>query len=102
MGGRGKAAVPALAVVLTADPDPQTRASAAMALENMGPDAVEAVPALVKALKDREGLVVQRAIIALGNIGPAAQEAVPALAEVARADSVRQSAEAAIRKIQGR
>jgi HEAT repeat protein len=101
MGGRGKAAVPALAVLLS-DADTENRVAAAMALENMGPDAAPAVPALIKALKDREGLVRQRTVIALGTIGPAAREAVPALGEAAKWDPVRQSAEAAIQKIQSR
>ena len=101
MGGRGKEAVPALAVLL-ADADVDNRVAAAMALENMGPDAAPAVPALIRALKDKEGLVRQRVVIALGSIGPPARDAVPALAEAAKWDPVRQSAEAAIRKIRGR
>jgi HEAT repeat protein len=101
MGGRGRQAVPALAVLLS-DAETDNRVAAAMALENMGPDAAEAVPALIKALKDKEGLVRQRSVIALGNIGPAARSAVPALGEAARWDPVRQSAEAAIQKIQAR
>ena len=52
---------------------------AAMALENMGPDAGPAVPALVKALADEDQRVRQTAVKALGRIGPAAREAVPVL-----------------------
>jgi HEAT repeat protein len=55
------------------------RAWAAEALGEIGPDAVEAAPALVAALEDPEVHVRFRAAEALGNIGPAAVEAVPAL-----------------------
>jgi adenylate cyclase len=74
----------------------------AMALESIGPEAAPAVPALIQALKDREGVVRQRAAIALGVIGPAAQDALPALQEAAKWDPVRPAAEEAIRKIRGR
>jgi len=70
-----------------------------MALESIGPDAAPATPALVRALKDREGLVRQRAAIALGSIGPGARDALPALSEASRVDLVRPAAEEAIRKI---
>ncbi len=65
----------------------------------MGPAAEPAVPALVRALGDRDPAVRQWSAKALGNIGPAAEEAVPALVEAARAEGIRQSAEEAIRKI---
>ena len=76
--------------------------SAAMALESIGPDAAPAVLALVRALKDPEGLVRQRAAIALGSIGPGAREALPALREASRVDIVRPAAEEAIQRIQAR
>jgi HEAT repeat protein len=56
----------------------------------------------MKALKDSEGLIRQRAAIALGSIGPAASEAIPALTEAAKWDPVRPAAEEAIRQIRGR
>ena len=46
-----------------------------MALENMGAAAVDAVPALAKALDDPEPGVRQAAVKALGAIGPAARAA---------------------------
>jgi HEAT repeat protein len=78
------------------------RVSTAMALESIGPDAAPAVPALVRALKDPEGLVRQRAAIALGSIGPGARDALPALKEASRVEIVRIAAEEAIQKIQAR
>jgi HEAT repeat protein len=53
------------------------RLSAGKALGAMGP---EAVPALIKALKDEDSVVRGYAARALGEIGPAAKDAIPALA----------------------
>ena len=73
-----------------------------MALESIGPDAAPAIPALVSALKDKEGIVRQRAVIALGNIGPAASGAIPALVEAGKWDPVRGHVDEAIAKIRAR
>jgi len=75
---------------------------AAMAIESIGPEAAVAVPALIKALKDKDGLVRQRAAIALGAIGPAAEEAVAALVEASKWDPVRPAAEEALARIKAR
>lgn len=60
-------------------------AEAAKAIGELGPDAAEAVPALVAALKRefREGNAAKMAALieALGRIGPAAREAAPLLKE---------------------
>jgi uncharacterized protein (TIGR03067 family) len=53
---------------------------AAEALAEIGPPAKDAVPDLIKALKDPEHFVRGAAARALGSIGPAAADAVPALA----------------------
>ena len=52
-----------------ASPSAAQRRIAAAALGAMGKDAAKAVPALVKALEDRNGLVRQQVILALGEIG---------------------------------
>ncbi len=59
------------------NPDGYVRAFAAWSLGNLGPDAREAVPALVEALVPDDTANVVAA--ALARIGPAAAEAVPAL-----------------------
>jgi HEAT repeat protein len=82
-------------------PETELRLAAAMALDNMGPAAVDAVPALIKALRDPEGEVRQWSAKALGHIGPGAAAAVPALSRAARSDPVRPTMEEAIRQIRG-
>jgi hypothetical protein len=62
--------------------DEADRRGAAVALARMGPDAEEAVPALVRALAHGSLGVRCRAAHALGRIGPTAYPAVPVLAEV--------------------
>lgn len=52
------------------------REAAAFALGILGPDAREAIPTLLRALQDKEGLVCWEAAKALGRLG---QEAVPGL-----------------------
>jgi HEAT repeat protein len=54
------------------------RIQAALLLAELGPDAQKAVPALMRALNDRDPFVVDAAASALGRIGPAAKEAAPA------------------------
>lgn len=56
------------------------REEAASALEeSIGPEGKAAVPVLIEALKDKEGVVQSRAVGALGKLGPAAKAAAPAL-----------------------
>jgi HEAT repeat protein len=54
------------------------RVRAALLLGRLGPDARKAVPALTRALNDRDTFVRDAAAGALGRIGPAAKEAAPA------------------------
>ncbi len=79
----------------------QVRASAAEALGKIGPDAVDATPALVAALYDPGENVRASAAEALGKIGPAAAAAAPALlaALYDRDKNVRASAAEALGKI---
>jgi HEAT repeat protein len=83
------------------DAEISVRVTAAMALGNMGAAAQEAVPALIRALKDQDSQVRNWAATALGSIGPAAESAVPALKRAARIEGSRPAAEEAIRKIRG-
>jgi len=67
----------------------------------MGPPAKDAVPDLIRSLRDSDPKVRQWAAKALGSIGPAAEKAVPALVQAARFEGTRPAAEEAIRKIRG-
>ncbi|MCA9101831.1 MAG: HEAT repeat domain-containing protein, partial [Planctomycetales bacterium] len=62
--------------------DPKTRVAAVRVLSLMGPEAKDAVPALVEALKDSDPDVGSEINFALGAIGPAAKEAVPTLSSM--------------------
>jgi len=73
IGPAAKKAVPALIALHS---DWIDREAALSALRKMG---LEAVPALIAALKDSDRKVRESAAKALGDIGPAAKEAVPAL-----------------------
>jgi HEAT repeat protein len=61
------------------EPQPEARLKALQAIEKLGPQAVEAIPALVDTLGDGEAEVRAAAAGALGAIGPAAESAIPAL-----------------------
>jgi HEAT repeat protein len=63
------------------DPNPTVQAQGAYGLSRLGPEARDAVPALIEAMKG-ETLVRENAALALGQIGPEAREAVPTLIEV--------------------
>jgi HEAT repeat protein len=63
------------------DPDAKVQTQGAYGLGLLGEKAVQAVPALAKALKAKDVLVRQQAAGALGQVGPGAAEAVPALIE---------------------
>jgi HEAT repeat protein len=65
-------------------PDPEARGKAAAALGNLGPHAVAAVPALVKALQDDDATVYSKAIFALARAG---KPAVPALIEALKSEN---------------
>lgn len=76
----GKPAVPMLIAALE---DDDSDYWACIVLGQMGAEAAEAVPALVKSAKSDEQIETRReAILALGGIGPAAEKAVPALIEL--------------------
>jgi TolB-like protein/class 3 adenylate cyclase/Flp pilus assembly protein TadD len=77
------------------------RARAAGMLARFGPQAADAVPALVGALDDPSPAVRSAAITALGRIGPKAKAAISALANVRDAE-LRPLANDAVKEIDGR
>jgi HEAT repeat protein len=81
---------------------PQSRNAAAYEIAGMGPDAVRAVPALIKALDDPSPVVRYPVTIALLEIGPAAKAAVPRLQQMMEEeinDEVAASARRALKRI---
>ena len=88
--GPESAAVVSELIKATADPHPQVRMNATMALTACGPRAAAAVPALILAMKRPENIPIirpfnlsirQQACRALAKIGPAAGPAVPDLTD---------------------
>jgi HEAT repeat protein len=61
-------------IEMLADPDPSTRADAAIALGEMGSRAKKALPALSKLLQDQDLNVRRKALSNLGFIGPDVQQ----------------------------
>ena len=72
----GKEAVPRLIEVLQSDPAARPRAAAIIA--RIGPEAKQAVPALVGAMSDRNVATRIEVLFALAAVGPEAKAAVPA------------------------
>src|SRR5262249_51450639 len=93
--------VPSLRKTLREDKDLNMRYWAAEALGQFGPQAKEAVPDLVEALKDEDKTVRMGAGYALAEIGADAADAVPALQEAARGPEkeVRDAAQYALKRI---
>jgi TolB-like protein/class 3 adenylate cyclase/Flp pilus assembly protein TadD len=77
------------------------RARAARTLARFGPQAADAVSALVRALDDPSRVVRSAAIAALRGIGPKAKAAIPALADIQDAQ-LRPFAHDAVEEIDGR
>lgn len=83
--------------------DVKERKKAVEALGHVGPVDSVVIPALVRAVKDRDAAVRGQAVLALLNIGPDAKEALPVLTE-AQTDKdakVREYAGKAIKRIEG-
>jgi HEAT repeat protein len=72
-------------------------------LANFGAESKPAVPALIKAFKDKDPNIRWLAANTLGEIGPDAKPALPARSEASkdRNENVRHYAQEAIRPIQG-
>lgn len=94
----GAEAVPALNAALT---HPQARYWACIALSEMGAQAKDAVPSLVKVLTDEQPQNRMQAAIALAEIGPAAKPAVLELTKLLgdKFESVRNTAVFALGRI---
>ncbi len=83
---------------------PWLRIRSALSLAGMGPEAIKALPQLIKALEDKDPTVRKHTAWALSKLGPAAKEALPALKKALEdeSDSVRSNAKDAIKKIEGK
>lgn len=66
------------------------RAHAAADLARLGPEAAEAVPALIAALQDESAAVRHEALNAIDRIGPAARAAAPALIDALKTKEARE------------
>jgi HEAT repeat protein len=82
------------------DSSPSVKAQGAYGLSRLGPEARDAIPSLIEALKG-DALVRENAALALGRIGPDAVDAVPALTAALRDSewSVRRQAALALGEI---
>jgi hypothetical protein len=86
------------------DPDPKVRKTAATKLGNVGTADAQTLPALIKALKDKDTTVRSEVILALVKFGPEARGACPALEEIQRNDAnaqVRNYAARALETLRG-
>jgi len=94
----GADSIPALNAALT---HPEARYWACLALSEMGPQAKDAVPGLIKVLADERPEVRLQATVALAEIGPAARPAVLELTKLLadKFESVRNSAVFALGRI---
>ena len=100
-GREGTTAVGPLAKLLI-DNNADVRFAAADALRRIGPPAKDAVPALIKVVKEDEDIGVRLAAIkALGGIGPHAKAAVMALVAAAAADREGQVTLAVVEALSG-
>lgn len=105
MGAEAKEAVLDLIQLLDEDPSKAgpIRFHAATALGQIGGEAKGAVPALVKLLNDKNAGPGRRTVVvALGQMGPAAKSAVAALKEARGEAALRDVADKALVKIQGK
>lgn len=84
--------LPIMLVMLTDKDFPGTRAEAAENLGAIGLEAVEAVPALIKASKDKDARVRHRALVSLSQILVKPELVVPILSEALNdaSDSIRE------------
>jgi beta-lactamase regulating signal transducer with metallopeptidase domain/HEAT repeat protein len=104
--GAGKEAVAAVSRLL-GDEWGGTHQRACKFLQSLGPDAKEAIPALIAAVKEKKkdnSNARVYAVITLGKIGPVAKDAVPTLTELLRSDDpdLVKRANEALKKIEGK
>ena len=88
LGRKAREAIPSLRRALT-DPRPQVRYSAAAALAQIDPSALETIPILIEALNHQDDWAedVDDAPQALATLGPKARAALPKLLELIRKGS---------------
>jgi len=86
LGPAARPLIPGLVRVALSDDHWSVRTPAIEALGEIGPGAVEAVPALVTVAKGTDSGLRQAAAQALGAIGPPAKDALPALGDAALDD----------------
>ena len=79
------------------------RRKSALNLAGMGPGAIKALAALIKALADQDAEVRQHSAWALSKLGPDARDAVPALKKLLEdpVSRVQSNAKEALKKIEG-
>jgi HEAT repeat protein len=101
--GGGKAVVPELTRALREDPLPAAREVAVTTLELLGPEAADALPALVAALRDPSDAVCAAAARTLGALARPDEPVLVALAETRRegAGAARRAAGEAIARLTG-
>lgn len=101
IGVQSSDVIPILTQALHEQGNDDLRACAASALRHMGPEAVAAVPGLIKALGDKDSYVRRQVLYALGEVGPGAEAAVPAIKKFVDDEdySIREHAKGAIYKI---
>lgn len=75
-GARAKDAVPALAEMLGSDLSSRYRAEIARVIGQVGPDAKQAVPFLLKSLNDRAESVRIAVVVALLHVEPESESAI--------------------------
>ncbi|MBI3616539.1 MAG: aldo/keto reductase, partial [Candidatus Omnitrophica bacterium] len=83
--------------------NPHVRRTAGESLSRIGPQAKEAVPALIKVLQDDVPVVRETSAMALGRIGPEAKEALPHLNRALEREkdfTIRETIQEAISQIQ--
>jgi len=99
----GEAALPVLIEGVEAKGDWGLRMKYIQAIGNLGPKAAKAVPALIKAMEDKNHRIRQHTAWTLSKIGPAAKAAIPILKKALNDEnnSVRYNAKVALEKIGG-
>ena len=82
---RDNGSVVAALTAALADAELGVRIEAAASLCELGPDAQDALPDIIRVLRESAGAWKQRRLVAtLGNMGPAAKDAVPVLLDLLR------------------
>jgi HEAT repeat protein len=82
----GPVTIPAVLEVIKNSQKAEARASAIAVLWSFGPKAREAIPVLIKALKDENWDVRGRSAWVLGTIGPEAESAIPGIVDLLSKD----------------